>query len=77
MTKSRVEVKVLVSRNGPYLVSGDIPLARQTIGSDAQGESQTWEEGDAYPRRASLRAVPLRPLQDQAVLRRHAHQGGF
>ena len=53
MTKSRVEVKVLVSKNGPYLVSGDIPLARQTIGSDAQGESQTWEEGDAYPRQAT------------------------
>ena len=53
MTKSKVEVKVVVSRNGPYLVSGAIPLAKQTIGTDAQGESQSWKQGDPYPSQAT------------------------
>ena len=53
MTKSKVEVKVVVSKNGPYLVSGDIPLAKQTIDSDAEGESQAWKEGAAFPRQAT------------------------
>jgi CDGSH-type Zn-finger protein len=53
MTKIKVEVKVVVSKNGPYLVSGEVPLAKQTIVADAQGGSQEWKESHPYPPQAS------------------------
>ena len=53
MTKSKGEVKVVVSKNGPYLVSGNVPLAKQTIVGDAQGESTAWKQGDPYPQQGS------------------------
>src|SRR5271155_4440863 len=53
MTKIKPEVKVVVSKNGPYLVSGDIPLAKQTIVSDAEDGSQAWKESDPFPPQAS------------------------
>ena len=34
--------KVTVSRNGPYVVEGAIPLALQTIVSDSEGGSKEW-----------------------------------
>ena len=37
--------KVVVTKNGPYLVSGSVPLAVQTIGANAEGESVRWIEG--------------------------------
>ena len=39
--------RVVIARNGPYLVSGAPPLAKQTIGADAEGGSEVWLEGDA------------------------------
>ena len=41
--------KITVSKNGPYLVSGSVPLAFQTIGVNDDGESSEWVEGDAFP----------------------------
>jgi CDGSH-type Zn-finger protein len=41
--------KITITRNGPYLVSGGVPLAKQTIGTNAQGESTKWVEGDPLP----------------------------
>ena len=41
--------RIKVSQNGPYLVSGGIPLAKQTIGIDAEGYSYEWREGTKYP----------------------------
>jgi CDGSH-type Zn-finger protein len=51
MTTSKPEVRVTVSRNGPYIVTGDIPLAKQTIGVDAEGASETWIDGEAFPQK--------------------------
>jgi CDGSH-type Zn-finger protein len=53
MTKIKLEVKVVVSKNGPYLVTGNVPLAKQTIVSDAEGGSQAWKESDPFPPQAS------------------------
>ena len=53
MTKINAEVKVVVTKNGPYLVSGDIPLAKQTIVADEQGGSQEWRAGEPYPAQSS------------------------
>jgi CDGSH-type Zn-finger protein len=49
MSKPKGEAKVQVSRNGPYLVSGGVPLARQTIHTDQEGGSHDWKEGQAFP----------------------------
>jgi CDGSH-type Zn-finger protein len=49
MSKPKGEAKVQVSKNGPYLVTGGVPIARQTIGTDREGGSHDWKEGEAFP----------------------------
>ena len=39
------DMTIAVSANGPYLVSGDVPLSTQTIVADAQGNSIDWRNG--------------------------------
>lgn len=41
--------KITVSNNGPYLVSGSVPLAVQIIGVNSAGESILWVDGDTLP----------------------------
>ncbi len=41
--------KVTVTRNGPYLVSGNLPLKKEIIVSDKNGDSVAWREGEKYP----------------------------
>ena len=53
MSKPRGEPKVVVCKNGPYLVSGGVPLAKQTIVADAEGGSHEWKESDAFPAQES------------------------
>ena len=45
MASERANVQVTVSKNGPYLVVGDIALAKQTVVADAEGGSEAWKEG--------------------------------
>lgn len=40
---------VQVTTDGPYLISGGVPLSRQTIEADAEGGSEAWKESDAFP----------------------------
>jgi CDGSH-type Zn-finger protein len=47
----RGEPKITVSKDGPYLVSGDVPLAVQIITPDEKGYSHHWRKGIAYPMR--------------------------
>jgi CDGSH-type Zn-finger protein len=42
------EARVVVSKDGPYMVTGGPPLARQTILTDAEGGSERWEEGETF-----------------------------
>jgi CDGSH-type Zn-finger protein len=53
MSKPKSEVNVVVSKNGPYLVTGGVPLARQTIITDREGGSEEWRESDPFPAQAS------------------------
>jgi CDGSH-type Zn-finger protein len=39
---------ITVSRNGPYLVSGEIPISEQIIVTDAEGTAIEWREGRKY-----------------------------
>jgi CDGSH-type Zn-finger protein len=53
MPSAHSKVRVTVSENGPYIVTGDVPLARQTITTDAEGGSEAWQEGEAIPHKAT------------------------
>lgn len=41
--------KIVVSENGPYIVTGGVPLSVQTIKPSREGFSWDWEEGQAFP----------------------------
>jgi len=53
MSKSTTEPQVVVSKNGPYLVTGAIPLSRQTIVADREGNGEKWQEGETFPAKES------------------------
>jgi CDGSH-type Zn-finger protein len=48
MSLAKKQVSVTVSKDGPYIVTGDAPLAEQVIVANAAGESLQWREGQAY-----------------------------
>ncbi|GLZ77624.1 iron-binding protein [Actinorhabdospora filicis] len=41
-------MRIKVTGDGPYRVTGGVPLSRQTIGVDAQGQSVEWREGPGF-----------------------------
>jgi CDGSH-type Zn-finger protein len=51
-TKQETGFKVEVTKDGPYLVSGEPPIRKQTIGTNEAGESVKWVEGESFPSRA-------------------------
>jgi CDGSH-type Zn-finger protein len=51
MTSEKSKVRVTVSENGPYMVAGDIPLAKQIITTNAEDGSEAWQEGSAVAHR--------------------------
>lgn len=44
------EKKVTVSKDGPYMVSGGLPLAKDIIIPDSDGDPLKWVKGDDYPK---------------------------
>jgi CDGSH-type Zn-finger protein len=52
MSKAAAGPQVVITKNGPYLVTGSIPLAKQTIGANAAGESEKWQQGESFPAQA-------------------------
>ncbi len=48
MSDAKTDVKVVVVRNGPYLVSGAVPLSEQTIFAASNGDSEAWKEGERF-----------------------------
>ena len=42
-------MRIQITENGPYVVTGGIPLAEQTIVVDAEGTSRDWRRGREYP----------------------------
>jgi len=41
-------MRIDVTENGPYHVSGSVPLSVQTIATNAAGESIEWREGRTF-----------------------------
>jgi CDGSH-type Zn-finger protein len=46
-------MKVTVTKNGPYVVQGNVPLAEQRIVTNDEGESLEWREGKQFPEQAT------------------------
>ena len=44
-----IDRKIRVRKNGPYLVSGSIPLIKKEILNDAEGYCSAWREVEHYP----------------------------
>ncbi len=49
MTEPKADVRVVVSKNGPYIVTGNVPLSTQTIVADAAGASESWKQSAVLP----------------------------
>lgn len=47
------ERRIRIEKNGPYVLTGRIPLTREEIVTDERGESVAWEEVSRYPDRTS------------------------
>lgn len=45
---STSKMKIIVSRNGPYIVVGDVPISMQIITPDKRGMSWEWTEGRSF-----------------------------
>lgn len=44
-----MNAKIEITKNGPYLVSGGLPLTEQWIVTNAEGESLEYKEGKRFP----------------------------
>jgi CDGSH-type Zn-finger protein len=53
MSKPKVEGQVKVTKDGPYVVTGNVPLEKQTITANSEGESESWTQGQRFPARAT------------------------
>ena len=49
MTEANSAARVAVSKDGPYIVTGKVPLSKQSIAVDADGGSEKWVEGKTFP----------------------------
>lgn len=45
--------KVKVTKDGPYMVSGGVPLSEQSMCVDSDGQCHGWKEGKKYPTQES------------------------
>ena len=41
--------KIKIIKNGPYMVTGFVPMTKQTILADRNGLSSSWETSHRYP----------------------------
>lgn len=48
-TQKATKFKIKITKNGPYMVSGGVPLSEQIICVDADGQCHGWKEGKKYP----------------------------
>jgi CDGSH-type Zn-finger protein len=45
---SKTEARIVISKDGPYFVSGDVPLSKQSIVTDDAAGSQAWQESAPF-----------------------------
>ena len=49
--RGKNQAKVTVTPDGPYLVTGALPLSKEIIGTDRNGIPVKWIKGKRYPDR--------------------------
>lgn len=49
MSESKGIFKIKIIKNGPYIVTGFVPMSKQTIIADRNGISTSWETNHRYP----------------------------
>jgi CDGSH-type Zn-finger protein len=47
--KEESNCRIKVTKNGPYIVQGNVPLSEQTIIADADKTALEWQQGKQYP----------------------------
>ena len=62
-SNAKEDCKITVSKNGPILVSGGIPLFTMTIECDAQGTPAKWVIGKKLEYHRKLCFVPVRTIK--------------
>ena len=48
-TNKKDTARIQVTKNGPYIVTGGIPLVKQILVCDKKGNSVEWREGERFP----------------------------
>jgi CDGSH-type Zn-finger protein len=41
--------KIIIAENGPYIVSGNLPLEKEIMVPDEEGNPKAWQAGEKYP----------------------------
>ena len=68
--------KVSITKDGPYLVSGHLPLQKEITVADEEGSSMDWQAGEKFPEQENYALCRCghssnKPYCDGT----HAHQG--
>jgi CDGSH-type Zn-finger protein len=49
MDKQKNSPKIFISKDGPYLVSGNIPINKDIVENDEDEEPKNWKRGESFP----------------------------
>ena len=49
MITTKTAYQIVILKDGPCIVTGSVPLAKQTISTDPDGGSEMWKEGEVFP----------------------------
>jgi CDGSH-type Zn-finger protein len=70
-------MRISVTENGPYIVSGDVPLVRLSIETNEKGESVSWGEGERIPTPYRYQLCRCGHSKDKPFCDGSHSQGGF
>jgi len=68
MTKQTRECRIVVSKDGPCIVPGDVPISIQIIAPNHDGESWEWKQGQTFDVKPTTPfAAADTPIQNHSV----------
>ncbi|MGB7212390.1 MAG: CDGSH iron-sulfur domain-containing protein [Gemmatimonadales bacterium] len=68
---------ITVSKNGPYVVKGELPVVEQHIVIDKAGQSIEWREGKSYPHEGSFKLCRCGHSKNKPFCDSSHKQAGF
>lgn len=68
MNSESTIAQVLIAKDGPYIVSGDVALSLQNITPNPTGGCWEWKEGRKFEVTPQICSLPMRPIPEEAVL---------